>query len=1240
MLKRILDELIRYKYILFLLIFTILIHNVWFSFDNILTSTDWRYWFNESAKEAYYSITPWIGFFHFGYFNVQMYLYFHIFLFSLLANLGFESGLTLKIVYLIPVSIMGFLSPYILVKRLVKNNFIAFVSALFYGTTTYFICRQTAHLYIAFIYSIAPLIFYFFISALSSNKTKDWIYFFLISFVGICYEARIMFIVFFILLFYFIFFHVLEIKKYCRALFLFFCSLLFFNSFWLIPTLLGGSQAGIEEITARGLFGNHFFSLTNSFTIQEYAWTGGEIFAFVKQPVIWYFWFIPLFAFSTFLFKKAKYKKELLFFGILSLVGIFLTKQSSEPFTGVYLWLYNNFPGFSLFREASKLYLVTSLGYLGLISYGLSIFKESKNIYLNKYLFYFFSFLFIGIAFINVKPLYTGEMKRMFVPREIPKDYLVFKDFLFNQESFFRTVWVPVVSRWGFFSNSFPRVSFVDMLNSSWSAVSDYSSPKMKRIAKEEAILNIYNKNFADELFDISLLKYIVIPINEKENDIYFFDSYGGRENPGVRQSYIEKLNEVSWLKKIDIGTKDLVVYENEDYKPPIFAFDNLFGLNYFSDIDKKYDLASSKLKKEFYFTVADKKNHDGSPLSPLFGIFENISADNIGKDISSIFPGLGQRVFNLYKKNTNGVVFYSFDGDKAVFYTKERGVLSLNGINVSGADGEKDTIRTFWAIPGEKYYISEGGTLSPLVNGKDFYFGDNKNEKTIKIFSAGENILKNGSFEEGLWQEKVGDCNRYDNNSIMSMSLDKKNKTDGENSLRLEATTHIACTLTRIPIVESGKYVFGFDYQSSNSKISAYHLRFNDADKTLVNGVLPIGDNKWHSFLKEIDIPPDATSATLHIYAYSSDGLINNIVRYDNFELRELYFEKKLIIPAERGEFKKSKIEMAEGGNVFKYESSFFDYKNLFANGSFEEGLWQEKVGDCNNYDKEPVIAMSLSEATSSDRRRSLQLEAARHIACTGTATNIDAGSTYFFIFDYQSDNSNTAGYHIGFNDKKKTVIAEKITVKDKNWNTFSNIIKAPEGATAFSLNVYAYSKNEKERMINRYDNFKLIKIPDLIGSYYLVGDPSIKIENPASVAFELINPTKKLVHIKGASTPFFLAMSESYHPKWQLQMNNDKVNGFFNSWMPFVVPDKVSDDRHYKLNDFLNAWYVDTGVMCHNNSACVKNEDGSYDIELVVEFFPQRWFYLGLLISGMTLTGCIGYLTYEWRKNKKQIV
>jgi len=44
----------------------------------------------------------------------------------------------------------------------------------------------------------------------------------------------------------------------------------------------------------------------------------------------------------------------------------------------------------------------------------------------------------------------------------------------------------------------------------------------------------------------------------------------------------------------------------------------------------------------------------------------------------------------------------------------------------------------------------------------------------------------------------------------------------------------------------------------------------------------------------------------------------------------------------------------------------------------------------------------------------------------------------------------------------------------------------------------------------------------------------------------------------------------------------------------------------------------------------------DGAENYELIVEFWPQRLFYIGLFISGLTLVGCLGYLGYETIKKR----
>ncbi len=317
---------------------------------------------------------------------------------------------------------------------------------------------------------------------------------------------------------------------------------------------------------------------------------------------------------------------------------------------------------------------------------------------------------------------------------------------------------------------------------------------------------------------------------------------------------------------------------------------------------------------------------------------------------------------------------------------------------------------------------------------------------------------------------------------------------------------------------------------------------------------------------------------------------------------------------------------------NQFTYTNKNYTFKNLITNGSFERGFWQQAVGDCHNYDQKPILGMKLDAHNKTDGVQSLQLEATRHTACISIELPINATSTYLLSFDYQSSNAKSASYYIGFNDPVKTSDSENLPLTDTAWHTLTRTIKVPAGATTLSLYVYAKETDVKTNNINRYDNFKLVEIPDISSSYYLVSEPDAQLVQPASTTFDLISPTKKLVYIRGATTPFFLGMSESYHDKWYLELNNAKVQGRLDSWWPFAKPDRVGDEYHYKLNGFLNGWYVDTTELCEVQklAGCTQNPGGSYDIEMVIEFWPQRWFYLGLIVSGLTLAGCLGYLGY----------
>ncbi len=104
-------------------------------------------------------------------------------------------------------------------------------------------------------------------------------------------------------------------------------------------------------------------------------------------------------------------------------------------------------------------------------------------------------------------------------------------------------------------------------------------------------------------------------------------------------------------------------------------------------------------------------------------------------------------------------------------------------------------------------------------------------------------------------------------------------------------------------------------------------------------------------------------------------------------------------------------------------------------------------------------------------------------------------------------------------------------------------------------------------------------------------------------------------------------------------IQNDNLPDGKFYETW--FQTPIE-NNDNHLIANGYANSWVIDTEKICgldsrlrgNDNISCVRNPDGSYDFEIIVEFWPQRLFYLGIGISGMTLLACLGYLGYAWRR------
>ena len=1381
-------------YISILIIIAILCHWDWFTFGTELSFWDFPYHSTEALKELIVRNT-WLSNTSLGELAIELYKWPLIALYScigLFFDLSFSDSV--RIVYLIPVSIIGFLSPYIFLRYLTKNSYISFVCALFYGSSVFLtIFKYLGHISIAFVSSCAPLLLYFFIKSFNNNNRRSWIIFLLLFCVGFFYEARMMY-VFCFLLFSYLLLNYNLIKNRLKSIFLIIILFFLLNLFWILPILLGNYSNQIGDVVGRDLNGSGFYSIVQSLALFNHAWTEEAFTVFNQQPILWYFWLAPFVVYLSFVFRfKSADKKLFIYFSILYLVGLFLTKQDSAPFSEAFQLLRDYVPGFEVFRSCPKFYFLLIFGCTGILSLFL------LNLYSSRYKFYkglgiVLSVIIVVNAFFNLKPLLSHDIPGMFSEKFIVSDYIKLNKLLTEQEVFFRTLWVPFDSRWGVALNNKPKINNSNVFSSSWESVVDLSG---------DPSIDAFSLDYFNYILDISSVKYLIIPFQDDINNDNVFKAFGK-----THDWYVSRFDSIHYLEKI--YDSYVTVYENNDFKPYFYTLNNVYCLNNIKNINSKILFLQNKITQNLGFVernnaeskdmdklayvtdfsddtafdlygknnvvsddnlfingsfesglwhniVQDCHNYDNNPMifmnlaaggthglyslelesvrhtacsikkgiSVMGGSYilefdyrgnqfgkagyyiafddaeKTVIADKLKtgvdwvtfkkeikapKDAQSMtiyvysYPDDGNNHavvwydnFRLYGiKNTQSLLDVNFSLDK---YKNSKVFFRNNSNELYYTKNDKEIV-VYWGnnsvfrVNDDKQFIGKNIVNIKNKNNKAYYIiivekNDESNIEEVKyknriilleegsqkllkrvngdvfveIYSVdlGDNIISNYSFEAGSWQDKVGDCHNYDDNPVISMMIDSKAFINGEKSLNLKALKHDACIKQKIS-VSPGNYLFSMHYRVGLGD-AGFYLKLDDANETVLKDRINAINNSWNNVSYYLNIPEGVSLADLYLYAYELNGIEESSINYDNLFLGKVSLEKRLVL-------RKESLSYGDIDMVFDQEDvnlSYYDFDyvpmNIFPNGSFEDGSWQEKVDDCHNYDDNRILAMSLNKEKKTDGEQSLQLEAARHVACVSKGIPIEGGRNYILKFDYQSDDSKTAGYYVAFDNPEKTKFSEKIKIEGTDWKTFEKNIKVPEGSKKMTIFIYAYPTDNVTNNVVRYDNFQLIQLPDLEDRFYLVSEPKEKLVEPRETNFDLINPTKKLVHIKGATTPFFLAMSESYHPQWELQMNNEKIQGLLDSWWPFAKREKVGEEYHYKLANFLNAWYVDVPELCKDgNKACTKNEDGSYDIELVVEFWPQRWFYLGLLISGTTLVGCVGYLGYDFVRSRKR--
>ncbi|MFH0829337.1 MAG: hypothetical protein V1907_04135 [Candidatus Kerfeldbacteria bacterium] len=195
-----------------------------------------------------------------------------------------------------------------------------------------------------------------------------------------------------------------------------------------------------------------------------------------------------------------------------------------------------------------------------------------------------------------------------------------------------------------------------------------------------------------------------------------------------------------------------------------------------------------------------------------------------------------------------------------------------------------------------------------------------------------------------------------------------------------------------------------------------------------------------------------------------------------------------------------------------------------------------------------------------------------------------------------------------------------------------------------------------------------------------------------PGLIAFHKVNPIKYVITVSHAQKDFPLVFSETYDAKWKLYarpqnivsahapslpntqdrfsitasdkqtlidegllaydglryisknfkgtIQNDNIPSghFYETYFPSNNTLEIPAQYHFMANGYSNGWVVTTSDICGKSIICTRNQDGTYNFNLVVEYYPQRLFYLGMMLTGVAFLGFFGFLGCNyWAKQRK---
>lgn len=918
---------------------------------------------------------------------------------------------------------------------------------------------------------------------------------------------------------------------------------------------------------------------------------------------------IPLLAFLPALRSLRESKRHVsLFFIILSLVALFLSKGASPPFGFIYKWLWQNIPGFWVFREPfAKFTPVTVFSYSVLLGFSFDYLNQvlkrlvSKKLTLLKILSSGLAVFFFTVIALVSYPMLTGE----FIWNSWNGSMRSFHSVLPNywQEA---AVWVDHNTSPDSRFLSFPRGGYGIAYNwpHGFSSADDPATVVLPRqvlrasfpLSHTDILLNSLYKAALDNnigLFN-RLASLLGVSHIIQENDLDWRFSSGAL-SPSRANSFLE---EAGWSVVSEFGKFDneyLNSIPNQEREPYLNTL-------LYKELLEKPALVVRQIPEHLALPRIYAPEEISFSNNQTELLLEHFLPDE--SCVSLATYSIGEPDF-LSQEKQNSRSLFDYSSINIIY--PELGDLVSNTVTMPEARVLPDS-PLYWLVEFKERFLLKKEKI-PLSNLRLYLWFTSK-----RIVEA-DQLLELRRLKSGMRA-----CDTY--LSYLKKFISSLETISYENP-------------ESVSLIDEAKLTF-IKHREILEKLSN-DLNSNDFDDRL--------PNIFNQFGRLGDMSAKEKSSVF-FFSNNQPGDYNFLIQKEDSFCKEFSYKsedevsllidrKELITlrnPTLSGGFLDYGILHLEPGNHTITVASPLSDDLSASFGGFEDiSFWKDYS----------FITLS-SDALEGDYSLRISSDPGAVTTLPIPLPSLSPYDSYHVSFDYRllSGNPFKISFLSNQNDSKEGSYISNLG-KSNYWQNFSqDITNTDKPFDRMAI----YSLPGVEKSIILIDNFKVERVytPLVFLRIPSKEEGILKLASPR-VSFYQINPTRYEIKISEITGDFSLVFLDSYHPGWRLFLGDavfkeeNTKNGratlgskvtvgsyldkfIYHGFLKNLSSIPIAGNRSYLANGYANSWFISQADL-----------KGQSEVTLSLEFCPQRWLYIGGVVSTFFLLGGSLYLLFK---------